>query len=393
MPRSRRIIASDHFVPARERTPILNRARCFLVAAAVGAFCAGLISTIPGADAQNVGQLPVLQVDPFWPQFPETWMQGASAGIATDQSDNVWIIHRPASGTDKRACCRPAPPVMEFDSAGKLIQSWNGPGEGYQWPLENDEHGIFVDYKNNVWIAGRGANGTSENQILKFDNKGKFLLQIGHRGTGNNSNDPEDLGQPADMTVYPQTNELFVADGYGNRRVIVFDADTGAYKRHWGAYGNKPDDAAPKTPSYQGPGDPQFNQVHHVRISADGLVYVADRLNRRIQIFRIDGSFVKEAFVRRNSKETGGTVSSLAFSADPQQQFLYVADQAENRILILDRQTLVELGSLGHFGRYAGQFVSPHNIAADSKGNLYVAEDLGGQRVQKFVFKGLSARR
>jgi DNA-binding beta-propeller fold protein YncE len=210
---------------------------------------------------------------------------------------------------------------------------------------------------------------------------------------GNDSNDTERLGQPADMAVYPQTNELFVADGYGNRRVIVFDADTGMYRRHWGAYGHKPDDAAPKTPVYEGPGDAQFNQVHHVRISNDGLVYVADRLNRRIQIFRIDGTFVKEAFVRRNSKETAGTVSSLAFSADPQQQFLYVADQAENRILILDRQTFQELGSVGRLGRYAGQFVSPHNITTDSQGNLYVAEDLGGQRVQKFAFKGLTTGR
>ena len=351
------------------------------------------LTTAPNAGTQTGGQIPVFQVDPSWPQWPEAWIQGASAGIATDKLDHVWIIHRPASVTDKRACCKPAPAVIEFDSAGKLLQSWNGAGEGYQWPSENDEHGIFVDYQNNVWIAGRGANGTSENQILKFDNQGKFLLQIGRRGSGNNSNDTGNLGQPADMTVYPQTKELFVADGYGNRRVIVFDADSGAYKRHWGAYGNKPDDAAPKTPLFHGPGDAQFNQVHHVRISTDGLVYVADRLNRRIQVFRTDGTFVKEAFVRRDSTETAGTVSSLAFSGDPRQQFLYVADQSENRILILDRQTLEELGSVGRLGRYAGQFVSPHNITTDSKGNLYVAEDLGGQRVQKFVFKGLTTRR
>ena len=352
-----------------------------------------VIATLCAAEAQTAKQIPDLQVDPSWPQWPETWIQGASAGIATDKLDNVWIIHRPASGTETRACCKPAPAVMEFDSAGKLLQSWNGPGEGYQWPLEKDEHGIFVDHKNNVWIAGRGVEGSSENQLLKFDSKGKFLLQIGRRGNGNNSNDTGNLGQPADMAVNPQTNEVLVADGYGNRRVIVFDADTGAYKRHWGAYGNKPDDAAPKPLIFQGPGDQQFNQVHHVRISNDGLVYVADRLNRRIQIFRIDGTFVKEAFVRRDSKETGGTVSSLAFSGDPQQQFLYVADQSENLILILDRQTLQEVGSVGRLGRYAGQFVSPHNIAADSKGNLYVAEDLGGQRVQKFAFKGLATRR
>ena len=172
-------------------------------------------------------------------------------------------------------------------------------------------------------------------------------------------------------------------------RVVVFDADTGAYKRHWGAYGKRPDDAASKEARYEGPGDPQFNQVHHLRISNDGLIYVADRLNRRIQVFRPDGTFIKEAFIRRNTKENAGTVSSLAFSGDPQQRFLYVADQTENVILILDRQTFEELGTVGRLGRYAGQFVSPHNIATDAQGNLYVGEDVGGQRVQKFVFKGM----
>jgi DNA-binding beta-propeller fold protein YncE len=352
-----------------------------------------LVTRLSGADVQTGKQLPGFQVDPSWPQLPETWILGPIAGIATDLSDNVWLIHRPSSVTDKRVCCKAAPVVIEFDSAGRFLQSWNGPGEGYQWPAANDEHGIYVDYKNNVWIAGRGANGNSENQILKFDNKGNFLLQIGRHGTGNDSNDTTRFGQPADMAVYPRTNEVFVADGYGNRRVIVFDADTGSYKRHWGAYGNRPDDSAPKTPVHNGPGDPQFNQVHQLRISQDGLIYVADRLNRRIQVFRIDGTFVQEAFVRRGSQETAGTVSSLAFSADRSQQFLYVADQTEDRILILDRQSLKELGALGHFGRSAGQFVSPHNITTDSKGNLYVGEDVGGQRVQKFVFEGFKARR
>jgi DNA-binding beta-propeller fold protein YncE len=340
------------------------------------------------ASAQTTPPVPIFEVDPSWPQWPEMWIQGASAGIAVDGSDNVWIIHRPAGVTEKRACCRPAPAVIEFDSSGKVLQSWEGQGDGYQWPLANDEHGIFVDHKNNVWVAGRGANGTSENQILKFDNQGRFLRQIGRRGNGNDSNDTRNLGQPADMAVYPPTNELFVADGYGNRRVIVFDAETGAYKRHWGAYGNRPDDSAPKVTRTEGPGDPQFNQVHHVRISKDGIVYVADRLNRRIQTFQTNGTFIKEVFLRRDTKETGGTASSIAFSADPQQRYLYVSDQIDNRILILDRQSLQEIGSFGRLGRYAGQFVSPHNIATDSKGNLYIAEDLGGQRVQKFVFKG-----
>ena len=277
---------------------------------------------------------------------------------------------------------------MQFDPSGRLLQSWEGRSDGTEWPLPNNEHGIFVDHKDNVWIAGRGAAGTSENQILKFDNKGKLLLQIGRRGAGTGSNDTANLGQPADMAVHAPTNEVFVADGYGNRRIIVFDAATGAYKRHWGAYGNRPDDAAPKTTSNQGPGDPQFNQVHHVRVSRDGFVYVADRLNRRIQVFTIDGKFVKEAFVRRSSPEAAGTVSSLAFSAGPDQPYLYVSNQADDVIMVLDRQTLVEVGACGRLGRQAGQFVSPHNIATDSKGILYVAEDLGGARLQKFVFTG-----
>ena len=196
---------------------------------------------------------PVLEVDPYWPQLPETWIFGVGAGIAVDAQNNVWIIHRPGMVTEKKACCRPAPVVMQFDASGKLLQSWNGAGEGYEWPLDKNEHGIYVDHQNNVWIAGRGVNGTSENQILKFDARGKFLLQIGRRGKGTGSNDTANLGQPADVAVYPGTNEVFVADGYGNRRVIVFDAATGAYKRHWGAYGNRPDDAASREQVHQGP--------------------------------------------------------------------------------------------------------------------------------------------
>ena len=278
----------------------------------IAAFCPVVIQQRLAAQTQR--QMPILQVDPYWPQFPENWIIGVGAGIATDAENNVWIVHRPGTVTEKKACCKPAPAVMEFSPSGKLLQSWSGVGEGYEWPLEKDEHGIFVDYKNNVWIAGRGTafasvpvrNGTSENQILKFDNKGKFLLQIGRRGKGTGSNDTTNLGQPADIVVYPPTNEVFVADGYGNRRVIVFDADTGAYKRHWGAYGNRPDDSAPKTPVVEGAGDPQFNVVHHVRISRDGLVYVADRLNRRIQIFTIEASSSKKLSLDAQVKRLGG---------------------------------------------------------------------------------------
>src|ERR1019366_4766139 len=336
--------------------------------------------------------VPVFQVDPSWPQLPENWILGVISGVAIDSHDNVWVIHRPATVTEEAACCKPAPPVMEFDSSGKLLQSWGGPGPGYEWPLDKNEHGIFVDYKDNVWIGGRGGTGdTAESQILKFDNKGKFLMQIGHRGKGQGSNDTANVSGAADVFVYPKTNEVFVADGYANRRIVVFDADTGAYKRHWGAYGNRPDDAASRDPVNQGRGSPQFNLVHHVRVSSDGFVYAADRNNRRIQVFTIDGKFVKEQFIARDLPATaGGTVFSFAFSSDPKQQFLYVAEMPDNQILILDRQSLKPVGSFGRLGRYAGQFVHPHVMASDSKGNIYVGEGLGGQRVQKFVFKGLA---
>src|SRR5213594_954370 len=354
-----------------------------------------------------VDQLPEYVWDPTWPKLPlqDNWVTGPVVGVATDGTDHIWVVHRErtAVSATQRDCCSPAPAVLEFDQAGSLVQAWGGPSAEQlaaatkgpapemtwtaptNYPWVNSEHNFYVDHKDNVWLGKYSGS-----HVLKFTRQGKFLLQIGRAGAkGQSSNDTDALASPTGIAVDPKANEVFIADGYGNRRVIVFDADTGAYKRHWGAYGNRPDDSAAKTPVFEGPGDPQFNVVHHVRISTDGLVYVADRLNRRIQIFTIEGKFLKEAFVRRSSKETAGTVSSLAFSADSRQQYLYVADQTEDQILILDRQSLTELGSIGRLGRYAGQFVSPHNIATDSQGNLYVAEDLGGQRFQKFVFKGL----
>src|SRR5215469_6310495 len=363
--------------------------------------------------ARTQSQMPVLQVDPYWPQLPENWIIGVGAGIATDAENNVWIIHRPGTVTEKRACCKAAPVVMEFSPSGKLLQSWNGAGEGYEWPLEKDEHGIFVDYKNNVWIAGRGTafasvpvrNGTSENQILKFDNKGKFLLQIGRRGKGTGSNDTANLGQPADIVVYPPTNEVFVADGYGNRRVIVFDADTGAFKRMWGAFGNPPLDNVPAPPKVAegdripakeqtGPGPLQFVQpVHAVRVSNDGLVYVSDRGGKRVQVFTLDGKFVMQRFIDRYCEAphcgNGQTVASTAFSNDPEQQFLYVASRSPARVWILDRKTLEPLDSFGRNGVAPGEFYVMHHMNVDAKGNLYVTEVQDGKRIQKFVFKGM----
>ena len=274
---------------------------------------------------------------------------------------------------------------MEFTAEGTYVQGWGGEGEGYEWPA--DEHGIHVDYADNVWISSAGGPRLAErteNQLLKFTRDGRFLLQIGHRGQSPGSLDTLNLNNAADMFVHRATNELFVADGYVNRRVIVFDASTGAFKRLWGAYGNRPDDEASNRPTYEGPGAQQFNTVHGIRVSTDGLVYVADRRNNRMQVFRVDGTFEREIFIERPTRLLG-TAFSVAFSPDASQRLLYLADAGNGKIHIFDRQTLRELDSFGRIGHYAGQFVFLHNVAVDSQGNVYTAEVGGGRRAQKFT--------
>jgi len=334
---------------------------------------------------------PRYQVDPLWPKMPDKWILGQVAGVAVDSRDHVWIIQRPWSITSDEkalnpdaACCFEAPPVMEFDASGAYIQGWGGPGDGYEWPA--DEHGIHVDYKDNVWISSAGGprlRERTENQILKFTRAGKFLLQVGRRGMSKGSLDTANFNNAADIYVYPKTNEVFVADGYVNRRVIVLDADTGVFKRMWGAYGKPPDDAASNRPTYEGPAAAQFNTVHGIRVSNDGLVYVADRRNNRVQIFTVGGAFQREIFVERPTRLLG-TAFSIAFSPDRAQQHMYVADAGNGRVHIYDRQTLQPLGGFGRIGHYAGQFVFLHNVAVDSAGNVYTAEVGGGRRAQKF---------
>ena len=367
-------------------------------AAAVAALLIGLAVAERALERAALAQrqaAPAFQVDPMWPKVPKQWMLGQVAGLSVDARDHVWILQRPWSlANDEKAtdpdapCCHPAPPVMEFDEAGTYVQGWGGAGDGYEWPA--DEHAIHVDFKGNVWISSAGGPRLAtkqENQILKFTQAGKFLLQIGRRGMSKGSLDTSNLNNAADIHVYAKTNEVFVADGYVNRRVIVLDADTGAFKRMWGAYGNAPDDAAPNAPTDDGPGAAQFNLVHGVRVSDDGLVYVADRRNNRMQVFTIDGKFQRELFVERKTKLLG-TSFSVAFSPDPRQEYLYLADAGNGRVHIYDRRTLAEVGGFGRIGHYAGEFVFLHVVAADSKGNLYTAEVGGGRRVQKFLRSG-----
>jgi hypothetical protein len=344
-----------------------------------------------GREAATADGPPTYVVDPFWPKpLPNAWGLGQVAGVAVDGRDHVWIIQRPRTLTDdekgaaltppRSTCCRPAPSVMEFDADGSLVQAWGGPGHHPSWP--ESEHGIFVDHRDHVWIAG---NGPRDHVVLEFTRDGRFRLQIGeHRKTGG-SHDPRLLGRPADMDVDPATNEVYVADGYKNRRVIVFDADTGAYRRHWGAYGKPPTTDDP-LPAYDphAPAAPTFrNPVHCVRIARDGLVYVCDRANNRVQVFRKDGSFVRELFVAKNTLGNGA-VWDLDLSPDRAQAYLFGADGENNHVWVLGRLGGEVVGRFGQNGRSAGQFHWVHNLAVDSRGNIYTTEVDTGKRAQKF---------
>ncbi len=324
-------------------------------------------------------------------------MLGSAIGVWVDEQDHVWIIHRSSAtlhNNEKRLelnpptgeCCRGAPLVLRFDPAGNLVSAWGGPGEGYEWPLSN--HGITVDHKGNVWIGG---NGPKDAHILKFTKEGKFLMQMSGMGKNAGSNDLTNFGRVAKIWIDSKANEAYIADGYLNKRVAVLDADTGKMKRYWGAYGNKPDDAD------QGPYDPkappakQFrNPVHCADLSNDGLLYVCDRANNRVQVFEPDGTFVKEQFFARNTLGSG-SAWDLAFSKDPKQRFIFLTDGQNEKVRIIVRDTLEEISTFGDGGRQPGQFYGVHSIALDSKGNLYTTETYEGKRLQKFVYKGVGA--
>ncbi len=360
-----------------------------LTAFALGACAIGQQEPVPVRSAMP-GTIPKFAVDPYWPKpLPENWILGQVAGIAVDRDDHIWVVHRPSTLVDDEKgaqlnppttkCCKAAPPVLEFDRDGNLLRSWGGPGAGYDWPRM--EHGIFVDVEGNVWI---GANDPVDHHILKFTPDGRFLMQIGKSGSTGGSNSTTQLGRPAHMVIDAAAGELYVADGYLNRRVIVLDARTGAYKRHWGAYGKVPSDE--KQPAYnpKAPLSLQFaNPVHCVRLSSDGLVYVCDRTNDRIQVFRKDGTFVKEFRVEPQTMQNG-SVWDLVLSEDRGQRYIFIADGANNQIVTLARDDGTVLTSWGRAGRMAGQFKWVHNIAIDSKGNLYTAEVGFGRRAQKF---------
>ena len=313
--------------------------------------------------AQSPVRPPTFQVDPSWPTIPNDWVLGEVSSISVDSRDHIWVLHRPRSIPEAQRA-KAAPPVLEFDTSGKLLASWGGNGDGFDWPER--EHGIFVDAKNFVWISGNGGwpkpsgPGSGDDMILKFTEAGKLVLQIGKRGQSTGNNDTANVHQPADVFVHAETNELYVADGYGNQRVAVFDSNSGKFKRMWSAFGNAPPAAmAPNPPTPQpnqgGPDGPaQFGLVHAVKVSRDGVVYVADRTNNRIQTFTTAGKFLRQARLAQQ-----GTVvpvpAGFAFSPDRAQQFLYVVDSGPMQVAIFDRETMTQIGTVGMRGSEAGR--------------------------------------
>jgi len=344
-----------------------------------------LLATSPLA-AQTV---PQFQVDPTWPKpLPNNWLLGQVAHVAVDANDHVWVLQRPRTLTDdekgaslkppRNNCCVPAPSVMEFDADGNYIQGWGFP-EAKPWVA--NEHGIWVDRAGSVWIAG---NANDDSAIYKFTRDGKHQLTIGVAGPSGGSNDTTKLGRPATLTVDEDAKELFVADGYGNRRVIVFDSNTGAFKRYWGAYGKKPNDDKQAAYSPDAAVSQQFaNPVHCATLSRDGNVYVCDRTNNRIQVFKKDGTFVTEWFYDKPTLGAGA-VCGLAMWPDANQTYMLNNDGENNLVRILRRSDGQVVGGFGRSGRQAGDFHWVHALAVDSKGNVYTGEVDNGKRVQKF---------
>ena len=359
----------------------------FFRALPLAAFAALFVAPA-AAQSQQTRALPMFEVDRSWPKVPPNVKLGDASSFAIDAQDNVWLLHRPRTLKPDQAAMA-GKPVMVFDTAGNFVKSWGGEGQGYDWPQR--EHGIHIDPKGFVWLGGNycaalalfGLKPVADDALLKFAPDGKFVLQIGKSDASKGNADTANVHRAADAFVHAPTNEVFVADGYGNTRVVVFDADTGAFKRSWGAFGKAPagDDnckiKSPKSfPDAEGP--PQFNIVHAIRVAKDGTVYAADRENRRLQAFGNDGKYLKQLI-----RTATPFARNLAFSADPDQQFLYVG--ADKDIAIVDRKTLEVVGAI----QPAGIVGAGHHIATDSKGNLYIAQTARG--MQKLTFKGMSA--
>ncbi len=377
-----------------------------LLAASLAALLVVAAAVRPSAE-QAKPAAPTFKVDPAWPQeMPNHWLMGAVTAVFVDAKQHVWVAHLPETLTEEElyeepwmvgagveagkpkpvqlgTCCKAAPPILEFDPQGKLVQGW---GQGSftdfsDWP--RDPHGLFVDHQDNVWVGSH-----SRHRVMKFTRTGKLLLQIGQYEKAGGSADTTLLGGPSGIWVDPKTNEAFISDGYRNRRVIVVDGATGKYLRHWGAYGNVPDDTEKFDPKAMMSGalPKQFSTPHGITGSKDGRIYVTDRRGNRVQVFDQQGTYLAEKVIAPATLSSGSAFVPV-LSADPQQQWLYVADGTNHKVWILRRSDLEIVGEFGRGGRQLGQFLRPHGMAADSQGNLFVGEASTGRRVQKFTLQ------
>ena len=356
--------------------------------------CAGADDGDPPRASDSASGVPTFTVDPSWPlQMPDKWIMGAVTAVFVDSQDHVWVTHLPETLTPEEisavqdpplgTCCVPAPIVIEFDPQGNVVQGWGDPATQDISEFPRNAHGLFIDHNNFVWIGSY-----RHHRVMKFTRSGELVMQIGEYEVTAGSNDESVLGGPAGIWVDPSTNEVFIADGYRNRRVIVFDGDTGAYLRHWGAYGERPDDTYDF--GDRDPADPpprQFSTVHGLIGSNDGLIYVADRRGNRIQMFQKSGEFVTEKIIAPETRSSGSAFV-VGLSPDPQQEWLYLADGTNHKVWVLRRSDLEVVGEFGRGGRQVGQFLRPHGMSVDSQGNIYVGEASTGRRVQKFRVSG-----
>ncbi len=375
----------------------MDRKRDLLIGGALLASIAalGFGQAALGGSGTGAVEAPMFEVDPLWPKpLPNHWVLGSAVGVGVDSRDHVFIVHR-GNGNERTElgaaqdpptgeCCLPAPPILEFDPEGNLINAWGGPDQFAEWPASN--HGVTIDHMDNLWLGGNGP----DSHILKFTRDGQLLAVYGEVGAEiPASNVTTHFGRVAKISFDAEANEAYLADGYGNKRVAVLDATTGEFKRYWGAYGNRPDDADLGPYDPDAPPAQQFRTpVHCAEPTHDGLVYVCDRPNDRIQVFRKDGTFVDEVFIAPRTLGDGSTWD-IAFSRDPEQRFMYVADGKNMKVYIMDRQSLEILTSFGDGGRQPGLFFAVHSIATDSQGNIYTTETYEGKRVQKFVYRGM----
>ena len=353
--------------------------------------CAPESDTTSAVASTGQSAPPVFQVDPSWPrEMPNAWILGAVTAVFVDAKDHVWVTHLPETLTPEETalvqeppigtCCTPAPVVIEFDPEGNVVQGWGDPSMQDVSEFPRNAHGLFVDHNDYVWV------GTyRHHRVMKFTRDGQLVMTIGRYDEHGGSNDPTLLGGPAGIWVDPDTNEAYFADGYRNRRVVVYDGDSGEYLRHWGAYGEPPnDDYDFGNRDPLGPPSRQFSTVHGLVGSHDGLIYVADRRGNRIQVFEHDGQFVVEQTVAPLTRASGSAFV-IALSPDADQRWLYLADGTNHKVWILRRSDLQIVGAFGRGGRQVGQFLRPHGMGIDSEGNLYVGEASTGRRVQRFT--------